>query len=521
LHGEIAHKDFISIRPVGSGFLHSINFLFPGHLIVNARWFVLLQFFIIALVIAGLCYRTLSEKIKSRKTIVLVALLTSGFFLTVLNYNLYSWTTIDALFWSVLSIPFIIQQKKPVFNAIGLIFLCFSALSRQTFALICILGFLYTFYQYRKTFIKAIPIILIGALPLIAYFIYLLTNSALSDFFNQMTGRTEFLQTAIIQFLKRFVLNLTTPLNLVCLFVSILLFIKRSSGLKELFVNKGFHAVFAIVYMLFSFILTIKYFLSAEQDIFGLPFELFFMLIFVGLFHWLILPESRTLRKTVVFVLLISWVSAISLGDNTPVFATGILFVSLFTICLDIILSLTSKFRTISTNPWLLLAISIIIAISGMYSQQKFNYRDNPSKKLTSGLSYSSEEFGNIMTNPALIAYYSDIKDIFDTLPNAANNTIVFPHNAIFYPVMETENPMSLDWLIANEYIGQEDRIKSDLENLKQRKTTYFLVDKIDLRTIHETIKPRLYNDDIIFEYILENCNEIPCNSDFIRIYRL
>jgi hypothetical protein len=336
-----------------------------------------------------------------------------------------------------------------------------------------------------------------------------------------MTGRTEFFETAIVQFIKRFVLSLTTPLNLVCLFVTILLFIKKNSGLLELFTKKGFHAVFAIIYIVFSFALIFKYFFAKEQDIFSLPFELFFMLFFMGLFHWALLPQSKTIRKITVFILSIAWVSAISLGDNTPVFATGILFVSLFAICLDIILSNTSKFSNIAANPWLILSISIIIAISGLYSQQEFNYRDNSSKQLVKGLNYASEEFGEILTNPSLIAYYGDLKDIFDTLPEAQNNIIVFPHNAIFYPVLKTKNPMSLDWLIANEYIGQEKRITTDLEKLKQRKSTYFIVDKIDLRVIKDGLKPRFYDDDIVFDFILKNCNEVPCNSEFVKIYRL
>jgi len=521
INGEIAHKDFISIRPVGSGLLHSINFLIPGNIVVNARWFVLFQFFTIAVVISLLCFKFLSDKFKKIKIPIFLSLLISSFFLTVLNYNLYSWTTIDAIFWSVISIPFILKDKKPLYNVIGLILLCFSALSRQTFALICIAGFIYIVYQYRKSFWKSLYIFILGALPFIAYFIFLLVNSAMADFLQQMTGRTEFFETAIVQFVKRFVLSLTTPLNLVCLFVTVLLHLKKTSGLKELFIKKGFHAVFSIIYIVFSFALIFKYFFAQEQDIYSLPFELFFMLLFMGFFHYVLIPESKLLRKIILIILFISWVSAISLGDNTPVFATGILFIGLFTVCLDIVLTNTSKFSNIASNQWLILSLSLVIAISGFYSQQKFNYRDNPSDKLVKGLSYSSDEFGEILTNPTLIAYYSDLKDIFDSLPDAKNNIIVFPHNAIFYPVMKTQNPMSLDWLIANEYIGQEERIISDLEKLKDSDKIYFIVDKIDLRVIKDGIKPRFYNNDIIYMFIINNCQELQCNSEFVNIYLL
>src|SRR3989339_1658329 len=46
INGEIPHKDFISIRPVFSGILHTIHFYSPLALEVSARWFVFFQYFI-------------------------------------------------------------------------------------------------------------------------------------------------------------------------------------------------------------------------------------------------------------------------------------------------------------------------------------------------------------------------------------------------------------------------------------------------------------------------------------------
>jgi hypothetical protein len=521
INGEVPHKDFVSIRPAASGYLHSIALIMPGDAVVNARWIVIFQFFTIALVITLTLYKLLSKQYQKFSIVVFIAMLLSIFTLSILNYNLYSWTTIDAVFWSVIAIPFIFNDKNKFAQIAGLIFLSFAALSRQTFALVAIAGFLHIIFHNRKNLGKTALIAVLGAIPFIAYFIMLAANSAIGDFISQMTGRTEFLQTGILQFGKKFLTGLSTPLNILSLFVTILLFAKRKSGLRDLFTEKGYHSVFAAVYVIFALAHTIKYFFAKSQDITTLPFELFFLFVFLGIFHFVMNPESKKLRIITAFIVLISWISAISLGDNTPVFASGILFAGILGLAADIILSKKAKLDKIFTNKIILTAISLIIVVSGYLSQQKFNYRDNSSDMLTGGLNYASEEFGQIKTNPAVIAYYSDLKDICDTLPDAINNTIVFPHNAMFYPVMKSKNPMSIDWLIPNEYPGNEERVKSDLEKLKLREVTYFITDKVDLRVINKRIQPRFYKEDMIFGFILTNCERVNCESDFVEVWRL
>lgn len=521
LNGEIPHKDFISIRPAASGYFHLLALILPGNAVINARWIVIFQFFAIAFISAFIIYSLLSKKYGKSSLIIYILMLATIFTVGISNYNLYSWTTIDAVFWSVLAMPFLFNEKSKRAHIAGLFLLSLAALSRQTFVLVAAAGFLHIAYNYRKSIAKGSIIVLIGSLPFTIYFIMLLSHSAIGDFFQQMTGRTEFLQTGIVQFGKKFILGLSTPLNVLCLFVSILLYAKRDSGLKGLFINKGYHSVFAAVYVVFAFAHTIKYFFAEKQDITTLPFELFFLLIFLGIFHFVINPESKQLRKIILFTVLISWISAISLGDNTPIFASGILFAGILGLASDIILAKKAKLNNIFTNKIILLCFSIVIIVAGNISQQKFNYRDNSKKMLTGGLNYASEDFGQIKTNLHVIAYYSELKDVIDTLPAAINNTIVFPHNAMFYPAMKSRNPFSLDWLISNEYPGNEDRISKDLDGLKERELTYFIVDKIDLRIIMNGLRGRVYKDDQIYNFIIKNCEKLECDSEFIEIWSL
>ncbi len=99
-NGEIPHKDFISIRPVFSGILHGVHLISPLPLQLSARWFVLLEYFIYSFLWIILLFNVFKFDLgKSyRKYFAFIFLAFFSFLLNVNNYNLYPWTTIDAIF---------------------------------------------------------------------------------------------------------------------------------------------------------------------------------------------------------------------------------------------------------------------------------------------------------------------------------------------------------------------------------------------------------------------------------------
>jgi hypothetical protein len=520
INGEQAHSDFISIRPAASGYLHSVNFAIPGALVTNARWFVLFQYMMICLVMIFLLRKNLFQSSGENIALIyFIAVLFVGLSITILNYNLYSWTTIDAVFWSVLSLPFILSNQRWKI-VIGLIFLSFAALSRQTFVLIAFAAYLYIFIKNRKSFLKFLPVFFVGASVFILYLVMLLINNSFSDFISQMTGRTEFAQTAIIQFVKRFVWAYSTPFNAIVFVVFVYMYLKRKTGVLDKFKQRNLQVYMALAYAVFAILSVFRHFLLSRIDIYTMPFDLFFMNLFFVLFHFVLLPKKSRIRLITISVLLISWVSAISLGDNAPVFGAGPMFLVLIFLCADVISMPELKSVRVLTNKYFLLSISIVIFSLGIISQRNLNYRDLGQTLLVSGLSNSSEEFGNIKTNANLLGYYTNLNQVYDELSDAKDNTVVFPHNAMFYPVMQTQNPMSLDWLIANEYIGQEDRIEKDFFTMITEKQIYFIVDKVDTRIICDSIVIRNYENDLIYDLIIDNCQNLDVNSDFVEVYR-
>lgn len=522
INGETPHIDFISIRPVGSGVLHMIHFYSPLPLMISARWFVLFQFFIIAFVVSLLAKRFLAEEYKINTHIISwLSLLSVVFALSSMNYNMYPWTTIDAVFWTVLSAPLIIYGRKSFSVILGLILISFAALSRQNFAILTLASFLWILFKYRKTFLKGIIICLFGALPFILYLTFLLKHDAFDLFISQMSGRTELIETGFIQYGKRFLTGLTAPINFICLFIATLLFLRRKTEIKNIFIQKGFPSFISIIFSFIAVIHILRYFLLDHADLFGMPFELFFMLFSLTLLNFSLSEKVEKIHFFIFISLLIAWTSSISLGDNSPIFTMGILIVAFILLIIDFNIKYPIKPTEILLSKYTHLVVAVLILTFCLYSQRNVNYRDLGHKYLTGGLNLLSENFGGVKTNPATFAYYNDLVNIYNSFEEGKYEFIVLPHNPVFYPVMEIRNPAPLDWIQPYEYVGLEQDMLNSIEELVvNNNNLVFIVDRIDLRRIHKDIYWIKYSEEYkITNHVINNCSNIDINSDFFRVY--
>src|SRR5664279_1051071 len=216
IQGEVPHKDFISVRPALSGYLHSIHFYAPLALEDSARWFVVFQNFLIAFIwVCLLIFAFKEEHAELNNIWVFLSLGLIAFTMNLNHHGLFPWTTVDALFWGAIGTAFFIAMykenvsllKQGIMAAIGLLFLSFAALSRQTFLLALIfldIIIIIRFLKLRKYLLLA-GVLFLGQIPVILYLGFLMRNGALSLFFNQMTGHTEFFEVGILRYIKSFI----------------------------------------------------------------------------------------------------------------------------------------------------------------------------------------------------------------------------------------------------------------------------------------------------------------------------
>ena len=535
LNGEIPHKDFISIRPVVSAYLHAIYFNLPFPLEATARWFVILAFFAISLFWIFVLFSTFKLKYKQKYNyeITFLSLLLFAFILNLSFYNLFPCTTIDAILFSVLGFSLILSifkeylaNKDIVKISFGLLFFSIASLTRQNFALITIIAFAFTGFQlFRKKSYKILIIcFLIGLLPFLLYLILLIKNDTLTLFLNQMNGRTELFQTGVLAYAKSFINSGLLILNIALIGAVIYYKYRRqknkTANLIELF--KKIMASVVLLYSILTLFFSVIIFFSGITELFSYSFDMFWILaIFV--FAVLLLFSLTLKQKTVLlFAVFLSWTSSISLGDNAPVFVIGILASTILYLLFTLAYLTKLRFKYPIKEQKGIIVFSVfvlIVFILSIFAQRKHNYRDLSASELKCNIGEIIPAFGNIKTNPVTFEYLKEIKFLYDSL-NAKDKFVVVPNNAAIYPLLKSKNPFPLDWPQPAEYVGNENYLKDKLKEIIGNSEIYILIDKYNSKLMSEKLELIDYNQYDYFNLIFENSEEIYLNSKYFRAFR-
>ncbi len=494
LQGQVPHLDFISIRPVGSAVLHLIHFISPLPLEISARWFTLLQYLTYSLLWAWIIVRFTRIR-KFRGLIFFVLLGVWGFVLNQNHYNLFPWTTIDALFWIMLALSFFLPDPKALFSKngwwkIGLacIFASMAALSRQTFALpsLIVIGGIIIHGVRLKKWKTLIPGLIIGALPAIIYFSVLLMNASLPLFIEQLAGRTELFETGIRRFYLEFWRSPLVWFFLLVIFLLLLYRITERSDAGTLFrlsmVPIG-RAIFSALFIVLGFCVFLY-----PQNLFGLAFIQFWLLILLWIFEEVCRQVKSVQRRWFFWIILISWTSAISLGDNSPVFAIGLINTAGLGYILFQFAERGFSFRRLNQLQGALLAILILLVIISIPVQKRVNYRDVGSHNQVATLNEVFDDLGRIRTNERTFSYMEEIKSVYKILGFPTGRFVVIPNAAIIYSLLESPSPLPLDWMQGPEFVGSEDRLNEMMLTAFSGKEIFFLIDKYDSKRLADTL---------------------------------
>lgn len=459
LQGEIPHIDFISIRPVGSGVLHTIHFLFPWPIEITARYFVLFQFFIIAFSWVQL-FRLKSRFKHDLPLTYQLSILLIAWMFGAYNYNLFSWTTIDALFWSSLGFYFSERsfhiRRSWVTLLPGVFAFSMAALSRQTFVLIFLAGMVWIIWRsYQTKKIKHALIAIAGGLiPFYAYAILIATNDAGNAIITQLIGRSDFYNTAIQTFWDRFKSSEILWVNLFIIGISLFGGIAKytSNKVRAFFASlPALRMVFIletglVLYFLFR---SITYFSSHTLDPYLPPFLAFWVLLDMLLLHISIQENKFRNCFPAWMALFIAWVSAISYGCNTPVFSFGILTTAIMWLHLkkyqDALLLKQNWLRIV------LPALALILTIIVVKSHSEVNYRDLGKSQHTHYLNEINPDYGRISTNNNTFQYFQEVDSLIKDFQSKKLVFAFLPDNAIIYPIYQINNPLPLDWAQTGE----------------------------------------------------------------------
>lgn len=503
LAGQVPHLDFISIRPIGSAVFHSISFVIPMPLELSARWIVLIQYLIYSFLWAWMLFKTMPNK--PNRLFMMIGLAVLIFVLNQNHYNLFPWTTIDAIFF--FSIGFFIywswkgvKLRKPESLTryfLIILFTGLAALCRQSFALPAIvLGLVVLFESFAQ---KRLGIYLTGIITgLLPYWIYafvLVQHDGMSLFIDQMTGRTELWQTGVVKYAFEF---WNSPLLILFIFIiGLLLFFRFSrhqgnqNTIIEVLKRWGILIIISIVLLLILLVFLRPVYL------FKYSFMLFWLLVVMLIIQVVFSKQNSEINNLSFWVLFVSWTSSISMGDNAPVFTIGLLAGTL----IILLIHFQDEYswlinRMIYLKRVALVLFVLLIVGLGIYSQKSNNYRDLEAKRLHFEIGKVFPGMGRIRTNPRTYQYLTEINKIYNDLNKPVGRFVVLPNASLIYPLLNSQNPFPLDWMQSPEFIGQEEDLSERLAHLDIGEGIFLLFDKFNSKLIADSLVQMDFNTE-------------------------
>ncbi|MEN8252849.1 MAG: hypothetical protein ABFQ62_00510 [Patescibacteria group bacterium] len=441
LDGEIPHRDFVSVRPALSHYIHAPIISFnKKHLLLLSRYFVLIEFSLISLSWLFIANKLLKINFfKNTKNLMLffsIGLL--SFIYNLHNFPIMVWQSIDAMFFSSVGIALLTHaDKRTSLKIMAYMLIGCSPLLKQNFVLIPIFTFILFFK--KKNFLDSLAM----AIPGLLYLFFLAINNAIEPMIAQLFYKNNY--------------NFFTYLRVPNSFLMVLLGIIAGFSLKS---KSMFLKSFASLLSL-GFLIYISMSLrNASGFLTKYSFYLFYYLLALSIASLLWIKKSRSLFLFQVLSLLSAFTISISLGYNSPALASGILIMTI----------LLSAYKEIEKKNIALVLSGSLFLIMFLLSLQNFIfmrtygvYRDKPAKFLKYDLGGVLGGGAGIKTNKLTYQYLKDLKEI---ISKTNKPYVLLPDNSIHWVTSKQRNPLSVDWPQPIELANQKIRKKalSDLD---------------------------------------------------------
>lgn len=502
LQGQVPHRDFITIRPALSGLLHTIHFFSPFPIVESGRIIVLIEIFVGAFVWAWvLCIIFLPGGGLVRSACLFSALGIIAFVLGLHSNFLFPWTTIDAIFFTLLgfalilsgAVPDIPNLRRTVLLAGGLFLTCLAMLCRQSFT-IMVLGIaaLCAVVLIRSGRPQLLGIVLpVGLLPAILYLGMLVVTGAWGQFCIQMSGRNQLFAVGVMSYARNLIFSFGGGFHFLVALMAIYVGLKRNwrrlgNSRVDLAAERSLlWKMIMAGYAVFAVLLPI-----VRPDTNG--FEMFWGLGALVLAACLVMCCTFAQRTVLLFALVLSWTGSISIGANSPVLCIGLIATVILALAASCLVRWHPSFVRGAKGLSCCIALAgaaVFLAPLEISRQLDRNYRDLPSSELTHDLGRLLPAFGQIRTNAWTYGYYQDLLRLYNTYSDMKDHLVVVPNNAILYPVLGTYNPFPLDWPQQEEFPGLEAQVLARMAKVLGSEKIYVLIEKCNSKKLDRGIQ--------------------------------
>jgi hypothetical protein len=166
-------------------------------------------------------------------------------------------------------------------------------------------------------------------------------------------------------------------------------------------------------------------------------------------------PTSLPLRASAL-ILTMAWCASLSFAYQTPLLAIG---------AIAPILAFAVASRPTRLESLMAPVAVAIVAIVVVFMNLQLPYRDSARDDQTADLGAIYPRFGHLYTNPFNADRHRELRDLSQRFAiDESRGFVVLTDFPLVHFLSGTRNPLSLDWLEPQEYLGNEERLRGELE---------------------------------------------------------
>jgi hypothetical protein len=461
LAGQIPHRDFISPRPAGSALVHTIDFLIPLPLLQASRLVSAIEVVAYTLAFAQLAYR----RPLRRWSTMQIAGAAAAVFVNLHSFPLMAWHTIDGLFFVGIGLAVLVHglecNQRPRVWA-GLILLGCALVMKQSFAAAPVLGVVMVWEHRRRTRDRIATVsraLCVAAIPGAVYCVIVTLTGGLGAMAAQLLNAQPTFGSPLVTILWRS--RGEAPLLVACTALICVIEARGGRGLPARSVARVAARAGLSVILLGVLLVTGSN-----------PRGRTLLLILVVVIVWEWATQRRADRFGIVMIA-VAWMSALSWGYPTPRLVAG----SIALVIVDRLWRraprLPERWLTFAMPCVVMLAVaaSATVVATAVHKRAAVNAVDSGRDATLGQLAPALRGLPTDTNTTALIHDVAACRALYPE-----QWTAVLPGPAIVYPVMNLDNPFSVDWVYPPELHGSADRLVQEARQLDRRRHYLVLV---------------------------------------------
>jgi hypothetical protein len=423
LDGQVPHRDFISIRPVGSPLLHLPELLLAGDFALHASRFVWwCELALVAWIWVALLAKLLDVELAPRERLALRLL---AVMLSAHVAPPRAWHTVDGIALASIGMS-LATSTRPWAKVAGYVVVGAAGLCKQNFAVLppVVLAALGDWRRPRYWLAAVGPGVL-----------YVLVVSALGgwpDLVVQLGAQHDLVVGGVVAYASY-------PAMLGIAWGALVGWLPRLAGRHRLLAaGPGALAVLLAPIGLFTTAISGSYTHYARVSA--------FVLFGVALGRASALASSRNVvaTRTAVLVLALAWASSVSLGYRTPAYASGILATLILLLDYPAVAVSGSSRRERRWMP--LAALTALTAVGFVAARTQVIYREQEAARLERPLGDVFPGGDGIWTNPRTHAFLADLSAAVDLARARGRPYAIVPDFPGYWAAARQANPLPIDW---------------------------------------------------------------------------